>query len=268
MNRRALVISALSLPAVACAEWAGTADHESAPMVNISSGQAIEVPPPEQPGERAARRSADRSASAPTQNPTAPPPSMPSAETRPLVPSRPGLPTAGAKPGGPARASTDSWLGHWTVRTAAGLGVLAAMLWGLKWSAKRLGAGLGLAAQLGPAGRAPQGLLEVLGRYPVSRGHSLVLLKLDRRVLLLGQSPSGFTTLSELTDAEDVASVLTKAADADGASMSRRFSELLRGMERDPSLVDGVAASATTPLTPRLAMRLAGTGVPAEGGAP
>jgi flagellar biogenesis protein FliO len=49
----------------------------------------------------------------------------------------------------------------------------------------------GLVGAMGAGGRAPSGVLEVLGRYPVARGSTLVLLKLDRRVLLLAQSRGG-----------------------------------------------------------------------------
>jgi hypothetical protein len=79
----------------------------------------------------------------------------------------------------------------------------------------------GLWAALGPGGRAPSGILEVLGRYPVGRGCTLVLLKLDRRILLVSQSSGGklsgvtMTTLAEVTDIEDVASILLKTRDAE-----------------------------------------------------
>lgn len=92
----------------------------------------------------------------------------------------------------------------------------------------------GLAAALGPGGRAPSGLLEILGRFPVARGQSFVLLRLDRRVLLLGQSSTGFTTLTEVSDPDEVASLLVKARDDEGASNATRFNELLRQMEREP----------------------------------
>ncbi|MFM9958290.1 MAG: FliO/MopB family protein [Phycisphaerales bacterium] len=276
MHRRAIIISVFMLAQAAApalgadADPAPTAvsdavpDGESAPIVNMASGRVIEVPMPAQPGDAANARLAHTRAE-PKQRENADPVAPAKTEGLALGSPKPGVtapssPSTTRKQGSKdaAEPDTGSWISHWTIRTALGLALLVAMLLGLKWAATRFGGGLGLAAQLGPSGRAPQGLLEVLGRYPVSRGHSLVLLKLDRRVLLLGQSPAGFTALSELTDPEDVASVLTKAADADGASMSRRFSELLRGMERDPSTTEDDASAA--PVTPRLAMRLAGAG--------
>lgn len=127
------------------------------------------------------------------------------------------------------------------LRTIGGLAVVLGLIFVMRWAivrgARRRG---GLMGQLGAGGRAPSGLLEVLGRYPVGRGQTLSLLRLDRRVLLLSQSSSGFTTLAEVTSPDDVASILMKAADEEGVSMTHRFQKLLKGMERDPSLVEEV----------------------------
>ena len=99
----------------------------------------------------------------------------------------------------------------------------------------------GIVSALGMGGRAPPGVLEVLGRYPVGRGHMLVLLKLDQRVLLLSQSSggrlgagAGFRTLCEITDPEEVASVLVKTRDDAGESMASRFRSMLAGYGAEP----------------------------------
>lgn len=91
----------------------------------------------------------------------------------------------------------------------------------------------GLAASFGGGGRGPSGLLEVLGRYPIGGGQTLILLKVDRRIVLLSHT-GGFrarsaatTTLCEITEPEDVASILVKARDEEGESLSQRFSALL-----------------------------------------
>jgi flagellar biogenesis protein FliO len=97
----------------------------------------------------------------------------------------------------------------------------------------------GFAAALGAGGRSPAGILEVLGRYPMGRGASLVLIKFDRRILLVQQSAGrglrgqmSMSTLCEVTDAEDVASILTKTRDEEGASMAKRFQEVLSKEDR------------------------------------
>lgn len=124
-------------------------------------------------------------------------------------------------------------------RTVGALALVVVMIvaagWGLRVLARRHG---GLVAGLSAGGRAPAGLLEVLGRYPVGRGQTLVLLKLDRRVLLLSQSAgirgsSGFRTLCEVTDPDEVASILVKSRDAEGESLAARFRTLLGRADRE-----------------------------------
>lgn len=92
-----------------------------------------------------------------------------------------------------------------------------------------------LAAALGAGGKAPSGVLSVLGRYPVARGTTLVLFRLDRRVLLVSQtkltglsrfgSTTTMQTLCEITDPAEVASILSKTGDTSGpgASIAARF---------------------------------------------
>lgn len=81
----------------------------------------------------------------------------------------------------------------------------------------------------------------MLGRYPVARGQTLALLRVDRRVLLLCQSSGGFSTLAEFTDPEEVASLLVKTRGEEGDSIAERFDGLLRGMERDASIMGDAA---------------------------
>ena len=154
----------------------------------------------------------------------------------------------------PAEEEKTSLADHPAVRTVGALTLVLSIIFGLRsllqGAARRGG---GLASGLGPGGRAPSGVLSVLGRYPVGKGQTLVLLQLDRRVLLLSQGSTGFQTLAELTDADEVASVVRKTADDEGASLSKRFSSMLRALERDPKIAgDGAAA----PLSPRRAMAL------------
>lgn len=131
----------------------------------------------------------------------------------------------------------------WATQTAVPLAiVLGAVIGGgvlVRKAARRWG---GFGALVGPGGRSPAGLLEVLGRYPVGRGVTLVLLKLDSRVLLLSQSAGGrfgaganFTTLAEVTQPEEVASILVRARDAEGDSMAEKFRGMLQRFDSAPS---------------------------------
>jgi hypothetical protein len=126
-------------------------------------------------------------------------------------------------------------------RTAISLGVvvaLAALFGGVyrQWALKRGG----LAMAMGAGGRAPSGVLEVLARYPAPGGLTLVLLKLDQRVLLLAQNRLGrlragssMRVLCEVTDAEEVASLVARCRDEAGESMAGRFRSMLRQFEGD-----------------------------------
>lgn len=97
----------------------------------------------------------------------------------------------------------------------------------------------GLGAAMGAGGRSPAGVMEVLGRYPIARGQSLVLLKLDRRVLLLSHAAGaragagGMNCLTEISDPDEVASILIKVRDADGASLATRFEASMDDAQRD-----------------------------------
>lgn len=147
----------------------------------------------------------------------------------------------------PRNSVTTGWFGRTLFATGLVIGLAILLRTGVRRISARGG---GLASQLGAGGRAPSGLLMVLGRFPIARGQTLVLLKIDRRVLLLCQGPSGFQTLTEITDPEEVASLLVKSRDEEGESLASRFTSMLHRAERDPSicgnLLHEVAESGTT----------------------
>lgn len=158
----------------------------------------------------------------------------PAAHERSMPLGTPSQPTNAS--GMPAtQRATSEWGIVRTVLSLAGVVSFALFVGAILRKAAR--AQGGLRASLGPGGRAPSGVLEVLGRYPVSRGVTLVLLRVDRRVLLLSQSSSrragtSMSTLCEINDAEDVASLLVKSRDDEGETMTRRFQDLLDHQNR------------------------------------
>jgi flagellar biogenesis protein FliO len=145
-------------------------------------------------------------------------------ESRPITPM----------PGGDRESAVAS--GAW--RTALSLGgVLTLIVAGgslLRRWARSTGS---LAASAGPGGRAPAGILEILGRYPVARGQTLLLLKIERRVLLVCQSAGwrgstgGINVLAQIDDPEEVASILLKSRDSQSEALARRFEATLRAFE-------------------------------------
>lgn len=77
------------------------------------------------------------------------------------------------------------------------------------------------------SGGRPSGIVEILAKYPVGRGQSIVLLKVSRRVLLLHQTGSSMTTLSELTDPNEVAGLLSRMESGSTERDAERFRRTL-----------------------------------------
>jgi len=146
-------------------------------------------------------------------------------------------------PAGPSGAASTSNVLQGMVGPLAVVLVLIAMLAGfvvlIARVRSKMGGGASLGASFGAGGRAPAGILEVLGRYPLARGLTLVLLKVDRRVLLLSQTRNGrlgglsLSPICELDSPEDVASILLKVRDADSASLTNKFASVFRSLDRE-----------------------------------
>ncbi len=75
---------------------------------------------------------------------------------------------------------------------------------------------------MGGGGR-PSGVVEILARYPVARGQQLLLIKLARRVLLVHQNGTAMTTLSEITEANEVAVLLGRVEAGSAKKDAPRF---------------------------------------------
>ncbi len=127
--------------------------------------------------------------------------------------------------------------------------VLAALA---KFVSRRSGS---VAAMMGPGGRAPSGVLEVLARYPVGRGQVLVLLRIDRRVLLLSQNMAAkggsFTTLAEFDEPSEVAAILRQTRDEASESVSVRFRQALERFQGNDDEPDGIERGEIIEVGPR-----------------
>ena len=117
------------------------------------------------------------------------------------------------------------------------VGLMLMLMMLIRWVSARKG---GIMASLGPSGRAPSGIIEILARYPVARKQRLVLLRIGNRVILCCQttgakSASGaMTTLAELTGPEEVAAILRSVRDQDGTSNQAAFKDALKAAEQLP----------------------------------
>jgi hypothetical protein len=196
---------------------------------------------------------------------------------------------AGGEAGGASATKAVSKGWRDLLATALPLSAVIALIFGVSAVVRRtMRHNGGLMSQLGAGGRAPSGVLEVLGRYPVSRGLTLVVLKLDRRVLLVNQTAgrgfagvgAGMSTLTEITDPDEVASIVSKMRDRAGESISRKFHATLVREDADAARsLSSVETSShdeimTKPASIRDGSRAlraklaAARGTPIEGGTP
>ncbi len=152
------------------------------------------------------------------------------AERKPLH-----IPATGAAAQTPA-PSTSPISGASLTSTTLALAAVLTLIFAVAALIKRFAA-KGALSGLGLAARAPSGVVHVLARYPVQRGLCLVLLKVDRRVLVLSQSSARggtpLATLAEITQPEDVASILAKCGESTGESLAARFQATLSKADRE-----------------------------------
>jgi flagellar biogenesis protein FliO len=169
-----------------------------------------------------------------------------------------GAPAPRARPSGPSAESSRAGMSEPAsptsaaslLRTAGSLALVLGLIVGCAWGVSKLRAkGLLIGGSIAAGARAPSGVLEMLGRYPLGRGQTLLLVKLDQRVLLLGQTVGtlragggSLATLCELSDPEDVASVLLKAQDTADAASAARFQTMLRAFDERHAARDGADA--------------------------
>lgn len=96
-------------------------------------------------------------------------------------------------------------------------------------------------------GKRPQGVVEVLARYPVARGQQVVLLKVGRRVIVAHQGAQGMQTLSEFAGEDEVADLVARCEAGARAASPFSFDALLRQSGRafeEPGKVPASAPAA------------------------
>lgn len=172
-------------------------------------------------------------------------------------PAESSIPLMGARPDDPgARGGTRGPAGGGWTRSLASVALVVGLILVLaavaRFASRRTGS---VGAMLGPGGRAPSGVLEVLARYPVARGQVLVLLRIDRRVLLMSQSTGakagGFTTLAQFDDPSEVAAILRQTRDEASESVSVRFRQALERFQGQDEGDEGVDRGEIIEVGPR-----------------
>lgn len=185
---------------------------------------------------------------APVQQSPAPPSAAAAEKATPIFPPgfTPASASSAAKQVSPAGATTAA-SSEGLMSMALPLAVVVAVIFIVAAIFQRV---LRAGGHLTSGVRAPSGIMEMLGRYPVGRGQNLLLIKLDQRVLLIGQtlpargSAGSLSTLSELTDGEDVASILLKVSESESAGPAAKFNKLLREHEGTETPARGARALA------------------------
>jgi len=79
----------------------------------------------------------------------------------------------------------------------------------------------------------PDAAVQVLSRTYLSNRHQLVLLRVGRRVVLVGLTGSGLTQLAEVSDPVEAAEILAKIEAAKPGSISQEFLQVLKEAQRE-----------------------------------
>lgn len=170
--------------------------------------------------------------------PPADSPDRPGVEGRPL-----GGRAADAGPKAPDRplyGSAGRPMDWW--RTLGALVLVVALILALRWLLRR-------GARLRSAGSAAQ-VIEVLSRTGVSARQSLLLVRVGRRLLVVGAAPESMTTLAQIDDPAQVAELIGSLEQARANSLSNSFARAL-GQWRTGGDLPADALEADTSSAPR-----------------
>ena len=151
------------------------------------------------------------------------------------------------------------------LQVGGGLAGVLLLIWVLR-TLIRKSSGSGAARGLLARVRAPEGVASILARYPVARGEHVVLLEVGRRILVVHQASGSMTTLSELTDRDEVADIRARVTGEERVkaeeSFAPSFEASLEADSKASSLepVDGMPGfvAETVDLTQRKRSRLTG----------
>lgn len=108
----------------------------------------------------------------------------------------------------------------WVLNTLAALGVVLAIVFGIRWLLKRGG----VVSTAVPQG----GVVEVLSRTTVAPRSHVVLMRVGTRVLVVSDSVAGMRTLASVQDAEEVAELLGAVDSVKATSMSQSFGSVMK----------------------------------------
>lgn len=125
----------------------------------------------------------------------------------------------------------------WLLSTLAALGVVLAIVFGIRWVLKRGG----VVSTATPQG----GIVEVLSRTTVAPRSHVVLMRVGTRILVVSDSTAGMRTLASVQDAEEVAELLGAVESARSSSMTQNFGSVMKKLSGQWSGEDEVLDDAS-----------------------
>ncbi len=130
---------------------------------------------------------------------------------------------------GTGEDDSNGWL-----RTLGALAVVAALIFAVRWFLRRWSAG-GSTAHAGP--------MEVLARASVAPKQQLLLVRLGKRLVLIGTGGGAMSTLAEVTESAEVEELMRAVESAKAGFLAGL---LTRCVKRDPSAGSAAGESDAT----------------------
>ena len=155
------------------------------------------------------------------------------------------LPEAGAATAGGDLLPSGEGAGE-AFQVGASLAGVLALIWVLRYLLRRARGDYAGRRILAGAG-APSGVASILAKYPLSRGQQVVLLEVGRRVIVAHQGDGSMSTLSEITDADEVADLKARLSGVERTERDKTFdAKLSSSLEATPG-PDSLATVAGMP---------------------
>lgn len=117
---------------------------------------------------------------------------------------------------GGSGSDPNGWL-----RTLGALAVVAGLIFAVRWLLRRWGAS-GQAGQAGP--------MEVLARASIAPRQQLLLVRLGKRLVLIGAGGGTMTTLAEVSDEAEVDELMQSVKATKGASLAGLLKRQRKGL--------------------------------------
>jgi flagellar biogenesis protein FliO len=124
-----------------------------------------------------------------------------------------------------AAAGGEAGSSWWIVKTLGALAVVIGLIFVVRSVLGRV-AGSVTSSAFSPA-------VEVLSRVTVAPRNHILLVRLGKRVLVLGDSSAGLRKLADITEPDEVAGVLAAVSAGKPNSISRGFGHLMERFNRD-----------------------------------